>query len=462
MSVAYVQSKSSKSTSGVTVSATFAANITAGNAIIAVVSWMDPNSNLSSYPNISVADSIHGAFRVGIGNGVPSGGDITTQMFYIPYCKAGPNGPIVATSDKPGLMFLSIHEAAPNAGQIFVYEQGGFNWGIGWDSQFSQSGTHIMVPALPTLNYQSYAMLVFAARSGNINPTAAGLTQREYQPNATPLGALGITGSQATLDATGNFYGSQWGFDPIWSYPSSIVNAILFNFVSTPAIATPPTTDHPTGEYNAHQTVALSQSQGLEIHYTTDGTTPTSASTLYTAPFAVNVPTTVKAIAVQGSTPGYPPGFWTNSSVATWVIDIFTGTCANPGYVIDGDDTTCAVLTANGSSGDVIAVKADLMNGVTGGSGNIKVDFEVTRNDLVAPSQTLPAWKVSAFIGGTETVLASASPGGGIVARNTVAFAVSAGVSAPTLAVKISAICQIPGSSGGVQVKVYAAYLQQP
>jgi hypothetical protein len=130
--------------------------------------------------------------------------------------------------------------------------------------------------------------------------------------------------------------------------------------------------------------------------------------------------------------------------------------------VIDGDDSTFATLTCGGAAGDVVAVKANMMNGTTGGPGHLKIDFEVTQNDLVAASQTLPAWKVSAFIGGVETILASDVPGGGVVARNTVSLAVTAGVSAPTLAAKISAICQIPGSTGGVQLKVYGAYFVEP
>jgi hypothetical protein len=465
VSCTFVQSKSNVSRSGASVSATFASNIAAGHGLLAAVTWIDPNNNAAAYPAITVSDTAHGAWSPKRSSAMPLGGDILTKVFFIPYSKVGPNGAVVATATSPGLMFISIHEVAPDAGQIFQYDTDGANSGIGWDSQFSfPLGTLIQSFPNPSFNDDAYIFLVFATRTGNINPTVSGMTAREYQTNATPIGSIGggILGSQATFDAAYNPYGAAISENPAWSYPSSIVNAILVSIASTPAVASPPTSDHGTGEYNAHQTVTLSQAQGLEIHYTTDGTTPTSSSTLYTAPFAVNVPTTVKAIAVQGSTAGWPVGFWANSSVASWTLDIFTGTCLNPSNVIDGDDTTFATLTSSGSPGDIVAVKADLMNGTTGGPGHLKVDFEVTQNDLVAPSQTLPAWKVSVFIGGTETVLASAIPGAGIVARNTVSLAVAAGVSAPTLAAKISAICQIPGSTGGVQMKVYAAYLQEP
>lgn len=464
MSCSFVQSKSAHSISGDTVSATFTSNITRGNGLLAAVTYIDPNSNSNPSPSLSVADLVS-PWRAQRFSAMPLGGDIFTQLFFIPYCENGPNGAVTATADRPGLLFITIHEAAPDAGQIFKWDSDGINSGIGWDSDFSfPFGTLIQAIPGSAFTGDGYVLLVFAQRSAaGINPTASGFTGREFEQNATPVGSLNVLGSQATLDDVGSLsFGASISTNPAWSSPSSIVNALLISIASTPAVASPPTSDHPTGEYNAHQTVALSQAEGLDIYYTTDGTTPTTGSTHYTGPFAVNVPTTVKALAHQTSTVIYPAAFWTDSSVASWTLDIFTGVCLNPSNIIDGDDTTFATLTAGGPAGDVVSAKANMMNGTTGGTGNIKVDFEVAQNDLVAPSQTLPAWKVSAWIGGTEHVLASAAPGGGTLARNTVSQAISAGVSAPTLAAQITACCEIPGSTGGVQLKVYAAYLQEP
>lgn len=463
MSCSFVQSKSAHSASGASVSATFVSNIAAGNGLLAAVTWIDPNENGAAYPTITVADTSHGAWVPKTSNGVTLGGDIFTQVFFIPYSKVGPNGAVVAEATAPGLMFISIHEVAPDAGEIFQFDASGINAGIGWASQFSfPLGTLVETIPNPAFNDDGYSLLVFSTRSGNINPTVAGMTAREYEANTTPVGSIGVLGSQATFDEVANFFGGPIEANPVWSYPSSIVNAVLINIASTPAVASPPTSDHATGEFSSHQTVTLLQAQGLEIHYTLDGTTPTGSSTLYSGPVSIATPTTIKAIAVQGSTAGWPGGFWADSTVASWTLDIFTGVCLNPMNIIDGNDTTFATLTSSGAAGDIVAAKANMMNGTTGGTGHLYVNFEVTQNDLVAPSQTLPAWKVSAFIGGMETVLASAAPGAGTVARNTVSQAVSAGVSAPTLAAKISAICQIAGSTGGVALKVYAAYFAEP
>ncbi|MDR3711036.1 MAG: fibronectin type III domain-containing protein [Capsulimonadaceae bacterium] len=82
-----------------------------------------------------------------------------------------------------------------------------------------------------------------------------------------------------------------------------------------PPSATAPTFSPVAGTYTSPQTVTITDSlTGAAIYYTTDGTTPTTSSTLYKTPIAVSTTTTINAIAIVS-------GF-ANSSVSTATFTI--------------------------------------------------------------------------------------------------------------------------------------------
>jgi glucosylceramidase len=103
--------------------------------------------------------------------------------------------------------------------------------------------------------------------------------------------------------------------------------------INLPAAATPTFSPTP-GIYTAPQTVMLSDTTtGASIYYTTDGTTPTTASTLYSAsaPIAVSSTTTIEAIAVaQG---------YSTSAVATGTYTL-PGSASPVSVVLSTDSRT--------------------------------------------------------------------------------------------------------------------------
>lgn len=122
---------------------------------------------------------------------------------------------------------------------------------------------------------------------------------------------------------------------------------------STPATATP-TASPAAGTYSSTQSVTLSDStSGAVIHYTTDGTTPTSSSTTYGSPISVASSETIKALAVAS---GYA-----NSAVGIFAYTIGTPTAATPTFSPAGGSYGSAqtVTISDATSGAAIHYTTD-------------------------------------------------------------------------------------------------------
>jgi len=126
---------------------------------------------------------------------------------------------------------------------------------------------------------------------------------------------------------------------PAGTYPTTISangggiqqSAVINLSVTGASVATPVFSPR-AGTYTSAQTVTISDAtSGAAIHYTTNGTTPTSASSLYTGPITVSSTQTLKAIAVET---GYR-----NSTVASATFTIAT---AVPAFTPKGGTFTSA------------------------------------------------------------------------------------------------------------------------
>ncbi len=103
-------------------------------------------------------------------------------------------------------------------------------------------------------------------------------------------------------------------------YTSSSIATAAYN-ISLPTAATPSFSLNP-GTYNSAQTVTISDTTpGAAIYYTTDGTTPTAASTGYSTPLTVASTEIVKAVAIAT---GYA-----TSPIASAAYTISTNACLN-------------------------------------------------------------------------------------------------------------------------------------
>ncbi len=104
------------------------------------------------------------------------------------------------------------------------------------------------------------------------------------------------------------------------------VEAYLANkyYLGSALTLQPPTIDFANGVYTSEQSVTITQTGnpiGTNIYYTTDGSQPTTSSTLYTEPISITQPTTLKAVSATN---------YGSSSTATTFIDVDPSTNGVP------------------------------------------------------------------------------------------------------------------------------------
>jgi len=179
------------------------------------------------------------------------------------------------------------------------------------------------------------------------------------------------------------------GFKTGW-VDSDVASATLtFNYGQR----NPPTIVPATGTYSDVVQVTMSAPAGDEIRYTTNGSTPTQNSTLYTAPFPIDFSATVKAVAFRID--------WLPSlaAEATYTLVVGTPTLNPPG---GSYATAQSVVVTTVSSG------ADLHYTLDGGEPTQSDPTIVSGNSIpVAHSATLKVrgwrsgWTTSGLATGT-------------------------------------------------------------
>jgi hypothetical protein len=162
------------------------------------------------------------------------------------------------------------------------------------------NGTTYCSGAASTLTLTVTA-LVPSAGTLTITPTpttATGTTTLTAQfkrdpANGTTLPGPGVPSGVVTFKAGGNTVGTA---------PLVLDTTAIFEPVTTtttiPATITPVITP-PAGVYVGSQTVTITDTTpGAVIYYTTDGSSPTTASTIYAAPFSISASGTISAVAL--------------------------------------------------------------------------------------------------------------------------------------------------------------------
>ena len=214
---------------------------------------------------------------------------------------------------------------------------------------------------------------------------------------------------------------TQFGNDVTWATP----NPAHFGNVIAPATPTQPTpTFSPVaGSYSGAQTVTITSSGADSIYYTTDGSTPTTGSTLYSTPVSVGSSLTLKALAVRA---GY-----LNSAIgsAAYVITIVA-----PAFIIGsapssaGSQTVSTVAVDTTGANFLIAAIASFI--VQGASPTVTDNFGNTWIPLTTYADGTSGYGrlfycANATVGAAHVVTYDSAQGGNITS---IAFAAFSGV----------------------------------
>lgn len=151
---------------------------------------------------------------------------------------------------------------------------------------------------------------------------------------------------------------------------SSVANK-TFTKSSTPVVNAPSITG--TTPFETSTQVTMSAESGAEIRYTTNGSNPSSSSTLYSGPITLSDTTTVKAVAIKDGV---------SSSVASQTFTKQSAPVAGRSFTVNGSTVAeGGTITVNGGAAANIVV-------------NLPADDPTIGKLLLKSKNSLPATKV--------------------------------------------------------------------
>ncbi len=295
--------------------------------------------------------------------------------------------------------------------------------------------TNATIP-LPSGNYQSLSLLGAAVHGNQANQSfvvtygdgsTATFTQsvsdwsapQDYAGESIVVSMKDrIKSTGATQSGSYHVYGYAFALDPAKSLRSLALPANAYTaYVAIDLVpaggANPPPTATPTfspagGIFTGMQSVTIADATGgASIYYTTNGTTPTTSSTKYSAPVSVATSETLQAIAIAN---GYATSAAASAAytikVATPVFSLASGTYGTRQTVSLSDATAGAKIyyTTNGSTpttsstlytGAFVVSSTETVEAIAAASGDT-ISAVASATYTITPATAAPVFSLAA------------------------------------------------------------------
>jgi ribosome-binding factor A len=379
-----VQHNSGSNESATSLAVAFTNNVTSGNVLLVAESTYDAET--LDTPTDSQGNSFTQLVNAG------TSGDSVAAIY-------------AATAKSSGADTVTCNISASNNIHCHIYEVHGITTTMDQTGNSTQTSTSLTVStSASTSNADDYVFAFFTDNANGATLTAGpGLGDTELSndggDSAFSEDKVVIATGVQTATATSNL-------------DDADVNVIVaLKTTGTPTVSTP-TFSPGTGTYISIQAVTISDwTSGSAIYYTTNGTTPTTSSAVYSSPITVSTTQTVEAIATS-------TGF-ANSSVgsATYTINL---PAATPTFNPPGGSYSSAqtVTISDGTSGATIYYTTNGFTPTTASTVytrpiNVSV-WETLQAIAIAPGASQSAVGVASYtIGNGEAAAPTFSPGAG-------------------------------------------------
>jgi hypothetical protein len=330
-SIHTVQDNSGYSANGTSVAVAFGSNVASGDVVLVAVSTYDAET--ISAPTDTQGNSF-------------------TQLV-----TAGTSGAAVAaiyaaTAKSSAADTVTCNISSTNNIHCHIYEVSGVSATVDKTGTSSQAGTALTVStSASTANANDYVFAYFADNHTAATYTVGSGYGDTQASEDTSSGDSGFS-EDKVVTATGTQTATATG-----STTDTFVNLIvtLEASGSQPQVATP-TFSPAAGAYGPAQTVTISDTtSGSTIYYTTNGTTPTTSSSVYSSAITVSSSETLEALATHSGDVNSAVGsaaYTINGAVATPTFSPAAG-AYGPAQTVTISDTTSGstiYYTTNGTT----------------------------------------------------------------------------------------------------------------